>query len=82
MKKYRYTHTDGSQEIITTRFTNKELSMMVKAVERYDDICYNEEGKTGTDEIRKAVDIILAKANLKGIPQFDESKYDDFYFDD
>lgn len=68
MKKYRYTHNDGEQEIITARFTKKELTIIRYALFIYDDICMNEDNeKTESDLLRKAANIIDAKCVLKGI---------------
>lgn len=59
----------------TPTFTKRELAMMVKAVERYDDCAYNEDGKKRNDNLRKAVYKIIEKADAMGIPVFNEDNY-------
>ena len=56
-------------------FTKRELAMMVQAVQRYDDSAYNEDGKKGNDNLRKAVYKIIDKADAMGIPFFNEENY-------
>ena len=48
---------------------------MVQAVQRYDDSAYNEDGKKGNDNLRKAVYKIIDKADAMGIPFFNEENY-------
>jgi hypothetical protein len=56
-------------------FTKRELAMMVQAVSRYEDVSYNEDGKKGNENLRKAVYKIFAKADAMGIPVFNEENY-------
>ena len=56
-------------------FTKRELAMMVQAVQRYDDSSYNEDGKKGNENLRKAVYKIIDKADALGIPVFNEDNY-------
>ena len=56
-------------------FTKRELAMMVQAVQRYDDCAYNEDGKKGNDNLRKAVCKIIDKADAMGVPVFNEENY-------
>lgn len=56
-------------------FTKRELAMMVQAIGRYEDVAYNEDGKKGNDNLRKAVYKIFAKADAMGVPVFNEENY-------
>lgn len=69
MKKYQYTHEDGTKEIVTARFTKEELTMIRFALFVYDDCAYNEDNeKTMDDTLRKRAAIIDVKLKkLKGI---------------
>jgi hypothetical protein len=80
MKKYRYTHHDGTQEIVTARFTQKEIMMIHYAVGiAFDDVAMNEDNeKLESDELRKALYVIKAKCTLKGWT----NKKADKFFDD
>jgi len=69
MKKYRYTHEDGEQEIITARFTKEELTMMRYALFVFEGREMNEDNeKTMDDTLRKKAVILDVKLKqLKGI---------------
>jgi hypothetical protein len=56
-------------------FTKRELSLMIQAVQRYDDCAYNEDGKKGNDNLRKEVYKIIDKADAMGVPVFNEENY-------
>lgn len=80
MNKHRYTHTDGEEQIITARFTKKELTMIRYALFIYDDISMNEDNEnTESDMLRKASYIIDAKCRLKGVSNDDYSEFVDKY---
>ena len=69
MKKYEYTHEDGTKEIITARFTKEELTMIRFALFIFDDCAMNEDNeKTMNQTLRKRAAIIEVKLKkLKGI---------------
>jgi hypothetical protein len=71
MKKFLITHSDGEQQVITSRFTKKEIAAIAYAVDlAFGDLEVFKEDKEL--EIQKLRDVIIAKCDIRGTEKYSE----------
>jgi len=71
MKKFLITHSDGEQQVITSRFTKKEIAAIAYAVDlAFGDLEVFKEDRQV--EIQKLRDVIVTKCDLRGTQKYHE----------
>jgi hypothetical protein len=71
MKKFLITHDDGEQQVITSRFTKKEIAAIAYAIDlSFGDLEVFKEDRQV--EIQKLRDVIITKCDIRGTQKYHE----------
>lgn len=80
MKKYLFTHDDGTKEVFTTRFSQEELCALLSAV----DVAFGDMDvfrRDAVEDAEKLRAILMEKLLIKGVTDRSYNKFYDKYLD-
>ena len=80
MKKYLFTHDDGTKEVFTTRFSQEELCALLSAV----DVAFGDVDvfrRDAVEDAEKLRAILMEKLRIKGVTERSYNKFYDKYLD-
>lgn len=80
MKKYVFTHDDGTKQVFTTRFTQEELCALLYSVElAFGDMdVFRRDAQEGAEKLKS---ILQEKLLLRGVTDKGYDKFYDVYLD-